>query len=1107
MTKNTDERQSNLSAAQRTVLEKRIRDAGRVAASPHGQIPRRADPASPVPLSSAQQRLWFLEQLAPETAGYNVTRTMRIEGALATDVLGRAIEEVVARHEALRTVIGNRDGQPVQIVVSAASVPLPVVGLERVPEEGRDAAAIALALEDAERPFDLSRGPLLRATLFRLSPEHHVLQVTAHHIVTDGWSMEIFFREISSLYEAFSAGATSFLGPLDIQYSDFCLWQQQWLETEAAMGQIRHWAGRLIGAAPLDLPTDSPRPAVPSFRGMHGTRMLSLRMLEGLRALAQSEGATLFMVLLAAFDVFLHRHTGQDDVLVATPVAGRRRLELENLIGFFANTVVVRGDLSGKPTFRELVRRVRETALDAYAHQDVPFEKLVEALRPARSLGQNPLVDVLIALHNAPPSELRLPGAHVTPVELARRTSRFDLELHARETADGLSCTVICSADLFEEETLARLLDRFEVLLGSIVQSPDRTVGELDLLPEAERRRVVVDWNHTAKEYPRGKTVHRLFEEQAEREPQAEAVVFAGDRLSYRELNERANRLAAYLMKRGVGPETLVGLCVERSLEMVVGLLGILKTGGAYLPLDPSYPRKRLAFMLEDSAARVVLTQERLAKSLPEGIAEHVRLDADWTAIARESAENPQSQATADNLAYVIYTSGSTGVPKGVAIEHHSIVAFLAWARELFSSGELSGVLASTSICFDLSVFELLAPLAWGGKVILARNALELLELADADDVRLINTVPSAMTELLRMGKLPDSVTTVNMGGEPLATSLVREILGQGKVQRVLDLYGPTEDTIYSTCARRSAKGAATIGRPIANKRAYILDAQLQPVPIGVVGDLCVAGEGVAREYLNRPELTAERFLRDPFRTDGARMYRTGDRARFLPGGDIQFLGRLDDQVKIRGFRIEIGEVEEALAGHPEVRACVVSARKEESGDKRLVGYIVTRGSARPSGVELRDFLKRTLPDHMVPSAFVFLDALPMTPNGKIDRKALPSPEPSSASGGDSFVAPRNPIEEMLSRIWAQVLGLDRVGIYDNFFDLGGHSLLATRLIVRVRDGFSVELPLSTLFQSPTVAEFAQVLLQEPTAATTGPIVRLDRESRRVRDSARKGES
>ena len=790
-----------------------------------------------------------------------------------------------------------------------------------------------------------------------------------------------------------------------------------------------------------------------------------------MKELSQREGVTLYMTLLAAFQTLLMRYVGQEDIAVGSPIAGRNRAEIEGLIGFFVNTLVLRTNLSGDPSFRELVRRVREVALGAYAHQDLPFEKLVEELHPERHLGQNPLFQVLFALQNAPAVSFELGGLEIVPISLEGRTARFDLEVYVWEKPGSLTCTFAYATDLFDAGTVARMMGHYQTLLEEIAADPNRRISELGILTKGERRQLE-EWNETEVEYPRDRTVQGLFEEQVERTPGAEAVICGGERVTYGQLNERANRLAWHLRRRGVGPEVLVGLCVERSVEMVVGLLGILKAGGAYVPLDPAYPKQRVAFMLEDAGAPVVVTQQSLEGSLPEGKFRRVRLDADWPEIVGESSENPPAQASPENVAYVIYTSGSTGTPKGVAIEHHSTVALLAWAKELFSEGELDGVLASTSVCFDLSVFELFAPLVSGGKVVIAKDALELPQLPAAGEVTLVNTVPSAMTELLRVGDLPGSVKTVNLAGEPLGASLVGEILGRGTVGRVFDLYGPTEDTTYSTCAQRSAQGPATIGRPISNKRAYILDGRLAPVPIGVAGDLYVAGAGVARGYLNRPELTAERFVGDPFRA-GARMYRTGDRARFLPGGDIQFLGRLDHQVKIRGYRIEIGEIEETLARHPEIRACAIAAWEETSGDKRLVGYVVPRNGSSPSVTQLRGFLKDTLPDYMVPSTFVFLDTLPMTPNGKLDRRALPAPDHTRPELEDAFVAPRNPIEEGLAEIWAQVLGLERIGVEDDFFELGGHSLLATQVVSRIRNAFRLELPLRALFEEPTVAALA----------------------------------
>ena len=935
------EQVASLTPAQRALFEQRLRKK-RTQPSAEQGIPRAVDRGS-APLSFAQQRLWFLDQLAPGNPFYNMSSAYRIRGVLDRDLLRRALAAIVARHEALRTTFEVVDERPVQRIAAEDRVELAVSDISGVAEAEREKKADDWIAAEARRPFDLAHGPLLRAGLLKVAEQEHVCLLTIHHIVSDGWSTGVFVHELARFYEEFTGGRSAALPELPIQYADFARWQRKWLSGEVLEKQLSYWSTHLADLPVLELPTDRPRPLEQTFRGARHRTVFPKRLTEGLKELSQREGATLYMTLLAAFQTLLLRYTGQEDVVVGSPIANRTRGEIEGLIGFFVNTLVLRTDLSGNPSFRELLGRVREVALQAYAHQDLPFEKLVEELQPERDLGQNPLVQVTFALQNAPARPLELTGLEVTPLPVRSQTARFDLELFLWERDGHLDGAFVYSTDLFDVATIERLSRHFQVLLEGIAADPDRRISELALLSEGERWQVLEEWNRTERAYPRGKTVHELFEEQAERTPGAQAVVFGGERLTYRELNERANRLARYLSKRGVGPEVLVGLCVERSLEMVVGLLGILKAGGAYVPLDPAYPRQRLAFMLEDTAAPVVLTQESLSESLPEGGAERVRLDADWAEIARESRENLESRATAENLAYVIYTSGSTGTPKGVAIEHHSTVALLAWARELFCGGELGGVLASTSVCFDLSVFELFAPLVWGGKVIVSRNVLELGELPAALEVKLVNTVPSAMGELLRMARLPESVSTVNLAGEPLAASLVRQILGGGGVRQVYDLYGPTEDTTYSTCALRTGEGPATIGRPISNKRVYILDGRLEPVPVGVAGDLYVAGAGLARGYLNRPALTGERFLADPFRGGGQRMYRTGDRARFLSDGQIQFLGRVDHQVKIRGYRIEIGEIEEVLARHPEVQACAVSAREEKSGERRLVGYVVPR--------------------------------------------------------------------------------------------------------------------------------------------------------------------
>jgi len=1065
--------------------------ARKIASARQGVTGLPAEPLSPaareeeLPLSFAQQRLWFLDQLEPGNAFYITWRVLRLVGNLDLRALEKAFAAIVRRHESLRTRFESVEGRPVQIVEEDVRFDLPLVDLTALREEEGKAAAARRAAQEIARPFELSAVPLLRATALRLSEDEHVLVIAMHHIVSDGWSMSILVRELAAFYEESSGGRPAALPELPIQYADFARWQREWLRGEALEKRLAYWRKQLSSLPVLELPTDHPRPPAQSFRGARHSISLSKKLTAALKELSQREGATLYMTLLAAFQTLLMRYTGQEDVAVGSPIAGRNRAEIEGLIGFFVNTLVLRTDLSGDPSFRELLARVREVALGAYDHQDLPFEKLVEELQPQRDLGHNPLFQVLFALQNAPASSFELAGLKAIPLSLEGKTARFDLEVYLWEKPDGLTCTFVYATDLFDSGTILRMMGHYQTLLEEVVRDANLPVWKLAILPEAERRQVLEEWNETAKEYPFGKTVHGLFEDQVERASEAEAVVFGKERLTYGQLNERANRLARFLEKLGVGPGALVGLCVERSLEMVVSLLGILKAGGAYVPLDPSYPRERLRFMLEDAGARVVLTQESLSGVLPRGDFQFVKLDADRGEIEREIGENLERRGASNDLAYVIYTSGSTGVPKGVAIEHHSTVALLAWARQLFSDAELAGVLASTSICFDLSVFELFAPLVWGGKVILAQNALELRDLPAAGEVRLINTVPSAMAELLRMGDLPESVETVNLAGEPLAAALVREILRRGRVRRVFDLYGPTEDTTYSTCAPRSGEGAVTIGRPIANKRVYILDAHLQPMPIGVPGDLYVAGAGVARGYLNRPELTSEKFLADPFHP-GERMYRTGDRGRFLPDGNVQFLGRLDHQVKIRGYRIEIGEIEEALARHSEVRDSAVAARQEESGDKRLVGYVVPRDGASISVTPLREFLKKTLPDYMIPSAFVFLDALPLTPNGKVDRAALPAPEQTRPGLEDAFVAPRNAVEQTVARIWGQVLGLDEVGVHDNFFELGGHSLLATLVFARLQKAFPVAPPLRALFEKPTVAELSGTI-EELRQGRAGP--------------------
>ena len=939
----------------------------------------------------------------------------------------------------------------------------------------------ALASEESVKPFDLSRLPLIRVSLFKLSEAEHVLIINLHHIVADGLSIGLLSNELDIFYRSFTGGGSPCPPELGVQYGDFALWQRQAIATEGAYAkQIEFWRTQLSGRLPvLELPADKPRPVLQSFKGSNVFFHIPATLVQRVKSLGEREGCTFFMTVLAAFQLLLHRYSGAEDIVIGTPIARRSPEEVEPLIGLILNMAALRCDVSGDPTFREVLRRTRATTLDAYSNSEVPFEVMLKELTFERDPSRNPVFQVMLqVLTDIAPT---LGDLEISSFHFDLKFAQLDLTLHLYEEAGDYQGRVEYCSDLFEAETIRRLCGHFETLLEAIVRTPDQSISKLPMLTDAERHQLLVEWNATDREYAKEKCLHQLFEAEVERTPDAIAVIFGDQQVSYRELNRRANQLARYLQKSGVGPETLVGISMERSLEMVVGLLGILKAGGAYVALDPSYPKERLAFMLADTNALVLLTRQATLESLPEHGARVVSLDTDWNAIARHDEANPTSGITSDNLVYVIYTSGSTGKPKGVAIEHHSAVALLAWSRTLFSAEDMAGVLASTSICFDLSVFELFAPLSCGGKVILAENALALSSLPTASQVTLINTVPSAIAELLRMDRIPSSVVTINLAGEPLKNALVQQLYERTSVKRIFDLYGPSEDTTYSTFALRTVTGPQTIGRPIYNTQAYVLDRQMQPVPVGIPGELYLGGEGLARGYFNRPDFTDERFIPNPFSKEpGARLYKSGDRCRYLPDGNLEFLGRVDNQVKLRGFRIELGEIEAVLGQHPALRETLVLAREDDSTssssnetDKRLMAYLVTEQEPAPTVLELRNFLKEKLPDYMIPSAFLFLASLPLTPNGKIDRKALPLPDRTRAES-EKIVAPRDDTETILCKLWAEVLKIDQVGIDDNFFALGGHSLLAAKLFTRLDETFGRSLPLGTLFITPTVRALAE---------------------------------
>ena len=906
------------------------------------------------PVSFAQQRLWFLDQLEPGSPFYNLPQVISIKGDLNVAALQRTLNEIVSRHEALRTTFAGGPDGPTQIVAKSLTIPVPVHDLTALPASARDTTISTLAREEARRPFDLSTGPLLRASLVALDANTHVLFFTMHHIVSDGWSLGVLFRELAIVYEAFAAGQPSPLPPLPIQYADFAVWQREALQGAALNRQLEYWKTKLSGAPPvLDLPADRTRPTIQQFHGAQTVRHLPQSLTQKLKDVSTEHRVTLFMTLLAAFKVLLWRYTNQPDVVVGSPIANRTRAETEELIGFFVNTLVLRTDLSGDPTFSELLKRVKDVALGAYDHQDLPFEKLVEELSPERDPGRNPLFQVSFVLQNAFRARLELPELSLERLDIHSGTAKFDLSLSILEVPDGLKTSWEYNTDLFDADRIERMTDHFEMLLEGIVAKPETGIGELPLLTKPERE-MLEAWNRTEIAYPQGQCIQQLFEEQAERTPAATAVADDQQRLSYAELDRRANQLAWRLRGEGVGCESLVAVCLERSVELVVALLGILKAGGAYVPLDPTYPETRLRFMLEDTQAHVVLTEQHLAARLPKVDSRQLWLDLEREQLAQESDTRPPRLGQPESLGYVIYTSGSTGRPKGVAIEHHSTVALLQWAQEVYGAEELAAVLASTSICFDLSVFEIFLPLSVGGMVVLAEDALQLASGKWEAPLTLINTVPSAMAELVRLECIPPSVRVINLAGEPLSQTLVQQLYEQHGIERVYDLYGPTEDTTYSTFALRQVEGAATIGRPVANTQVHLLDQWLQPVPVGVPGEVYIGGAGLARGYLKRPELTAQKFIPNPYGAAGTRLYRTGDLARYQPDGKLQYLGRTDQQVKVRGYRIELAEIEAAINEHSAVRESVVIVTDDEPGDKRLVAYVVadTNNDGAPQQAE-----------------------------------------------------------------------------------------------------------------------------------------------------------
>jgi amino acid adenylation domain-containing protein len=1042
------------------------------------------------PLSFEQQRVWFLEQFEPGTPTYNIPAAVRLKGRLDEAQLVRSVNEIIRRHEILRTRFAQGDNGPVQLSEESVELEPQVIDLRHVNEAEREMEVRRLLAAEAQRPFDLTRAPMLRLQLLRLGDDEHVLSLTMHHIASDCWSVGVFIHELKALYDAFIQGKGSPLPPLSIQYKDYVYFQRESLSGVVRERQLDYWRQQLGGPLPfLELPTDRPRPLTPSFHGARCSMMLPADLLESIRAFGRREGATPYMVLLAAFKTLLWRYTGQSDVVVGTPVANRGRAELEGLIGYFANTLVLRTDVSGEPSFGEVVRRVREVTLGAYGHQEVPFEKLVEELRPERSLSHNPLFSVMFVLQNAPMPSLKLTGLELSVMESDTETAKFDITMSALEVGREMMLTIQYRADLFDEATVERMLSHYRNLLESGLADPTRKVSDLQLLGEKERRRILSQWNQSAPLTPPDKCLHELIAEQAERTPDAAAMLYEGGSLTYRELNEKADGLAHRLITSGVEAETRVGVMLERSPEMLVSLLAVLKAGGAYLPLDPEYPEERLSLMVEDAGVKTLLTQKHWGAKASALVADVILLDTDVPVSA--PVGGPRVLSSPRNLAYVLYTSGSTGRPKGVAVEHRSVVNYLFWVNEHLFGDRVRSVPFLTSLNFDASLKQLFAPLLRGDAVwlppadILSRPEA-LLEPPAAQQHVGLNCVPSLWATLLDVferGREPVTPPhfSLFLGGERLSGELIKSSFKLFPQLRVWNLYGPTEATANACAAEIKSEDSITIGRPISNTTIYILDSHLQPVPAGVRGELYISGHGLARGYLARPSLTAQRFIPDPFsHSPGSRLYRTGDAARWLSNGEVEFLGRVDEQLKVRGFRVEPAEIEAALCRHPQVReAAVVAQRMERSGTEQLVAYVVCQEGAEEERAivgELRMYAREVLPGYMVPSAIVVLDSLPLTPNGKLDRKALPEPAASLSAADDGFEPPQSSTEETLARIWTEILGVESVSVNDNFFDAGGHSLMATQLIARVRSTFGADIPLQTFFASPTIRDIARAV-------------------------------
>lgn len=1045
------------------------------------------------PLSDAQRRLWVLDQLEPGAAAYIIPLNLRLEGELDAPALLSALGQVVQRHEALRTTFLTVDGEPRQQIHPDLPLSPQVIDLSGAakPEE----AARRMAREEAQHPFDLAAGPLLRIALLRLGERDHVLLFTLHHIITDGWSLSVIVREVARLYEAARRGEPNPLPPLRIQYRDYAAWQARWLDSEAVAADRAYWHQKLAGEVePLALPTDFPRPPVQSFNGQEQLFSFSMAQSEALQRLSRQHQTSLFMTMLAIVQVLLHRYTRQQDILVGSPIAGRFHADLAEQVGYYLNTLLFRSEVRGDLPFERLLHQVRQSATEAYEHQRYPFDRLVDELPLHRDLSRSPLFDVMVIFQNAGSLELTLPGVRSSLFLAEGGVSKVDLTFDFTERAEGLQLGIEYNTDLFRADRIERMGQHFLTLVDAILAEPTRAVGDLPLLSETELAQLA---RFTASEapYPVGETLVSLFEAQVARTPDATALVFGTSRLSYRDLNERANHLAAFLRERyALRPDERVAIWLPRSERLMVALLGTLKAGAAYVPLDPAFPPERLALMVADARPTMILTEQALAATPPDGFAPLLCLDSEWDTIAQGPTVNPPPVLTPANLAYVIYTSGSTGRPKGVMVTHGNVVSFQANMAGVFGLGAADRLYALTTISFDISVLELLNSLLTGMCVVLASEAetqdpQAIVEALYREAITALQLTPSRLKGLLE-GAEPAALRGLRVlliGGEPLPPALLERLRPLAAEVALFNVYGPTESTIWSTCKRLN-DGELSIGVPLRNERVYVLSPEHQPMPIGVVGEIAVGGAGVTRGYFARPALTAERFIPLGW-AGGERVYRTGDLGTWLPDGSLLCLGREDGQVKVRGYRVEVGEVEARLLQHPALASAAVVARADPQGDTHLVAYVVPIHAQEYTSVGLRDFLRATLPDYMIPAFFVRLDALPLTPNGKVHRQALPAPFEGGEQATRAYHAPRHALDARLVALWQAVLEWEGrpLGIHDNFFEVGGHSLKAMRLLARLQREEGARLTLADLFRAPTISALADRLQQAPppTGATT----------------------